>query len=135
LWLPPLLIMAVIFWLSSLPAAEVKASTEFVEVIEAYIEEHAPWAPQIEWLKVGQVIGYGLLGISLYRAFAHTSPHPFAFSLLVVLGYAISNEIHQNFVPGRSGSWQDVLLDVAAAALCIALLQGWLEKGAHKPPP
>ena len=133
-WGPPLAIMAAIFWLSSLPAGEIKPVSDALGGwLDGWLRR-VPWLPAVEWLKVGHVIGYGLLGISLYRAFAPTSPHPFAFSLLVVLGYAISDEIHQQFVPGRSGSWQDVLLDVAAAALFIALLQGWLDRGARTPP-
>ena len=134
LWGPPLLIMAVIFWLSGRPAGEIKPVSDALSGwLDGWLR-CVPWLPAVEWLKVGHVIGYGLLGVSLYRAMVRVSAQPFAFSLLVVLGYAISDEIHQHFIPGRSASWQDVLLDVAAAALCIALLQGWLDRGAHKPP-
>lgn len=132
-WGPPLAIMAAIFWLSSIPAGEIKPVSDALGGwLDGWLGR-VPWLPAIEWLKVGHVIGYGLLGMSLYRAMLRVSAQPFAYSLAIVLLYAISDEVHQQFVPGRSGSWQDVLLDAAAAALFISLTQGWLDQGA--PPP
>ncbi len=65
---------------------------------------------------------YTLLGILICIAVAqHT--HKFAFiSYGIGTVYAISDEIHQLFVPGRSGQISDVLLDSAGVALgCILI--------------
>ena len=43
-------------------------------------------------------------------------------TLLAVLLYAISDEFHQLFVPGRSGQLKDVLIDTAGGAIGLALL-------------
>ena len=135
LWGPPVAIMAIIFWLSGRPAGEIKPVSDALSGwLDGWLRR-VPWLPAIEWLKVGHVIGYGLLGICLYRAMWRVSRYPLAASLLIVLAYAISDELHQQFVPGRSGSWQDVLLDVAAAALFIALTQRWLERASRAAPP
>lgn len=44
-----------------------------------------------------------------------------AISCTVCLLYAASDEIHQLFVPGRSGEVRDVMIDFSGAALGIAL--------------
>ena len=43
-------------------------------------------------------------------------------SLLLVFAYAVSDEIHQVFVPGRSGEVGDVILDTVAGALGITVV-------------
>ena len=40
---------------------------------------------------------------------------------LNALAYAISDELHQHFVPGRLGSPLDVLIDAAGVAVGVAL--------------
>ncbi|HEX2161900.1 MAG TPA: VanZ family protein [Thermoleophilaceae bacterium] len=42
-------------------------------------------------------------------------------ALLIAIGYAITDEIHQTFVDGRVGTWRDVLIDSAGA-----LTAAWL---------
>ena len=44
-----------------------------------------------------------------------------AISCTVCLLYAASDEIHQLFVPGRSGEVRDVMIDFSGAVLGIAL--------------
>lgn len=36
-------------------------------------------------------------------------------ALLIAVGYAITDEIHQTFVDGRTGTWRDVMIDSAGA--------------------
>ena len=70
--------------------------------------------------KAAHFFTYTLLGILVSLAMAQ---HISKFSLIsFVIGtlYAISDEIHQLYVPGRSGQISDVLLDSAGVALgCI----------------
>lgn len=57
---------------------------------------------------------YALLGLLLYATCASASVSPgisIASSVFVTLLYAASDEFHQLYVPGRSGSIRDVLLD------------------------
>lgn len=41
--------------------------------------------------------------------------------------YAITDEIHQLYVPGRSGKWQDVLIDSIGIFLGIFVLLMFVE--------
>jgi VanZ family protein len=78
--------------------------------------------------KAGHVTEYSILAILVARAtlaFAQTRRAWFGISFAVVAAVAISDEFHQTFVPGRNGSPADVLLDVAAAAMMLAVIAVW----------
>src|SRR5262249_36648839 len=62
-------------------------------------------------------------------AIAQTRRAWFGISLTLVAAVAISDEFHQTFVPGRNGSPADVLLDVAAAAMMLAVIALWRWSG------
>ena len=102
-WVPPLVWMAVIFAFSSrhggghLPAAEVALR------------------------KLGHVAGYVVLTLLLLRA-VHRAELGAAMPVAIVaaLAYAVSDEWHQSFVPGRTATPRDVAIDgfgIALAAL------------------
>jgi VanZ family protein len=44
------------------------------------------------------------------------------FVVLFVFGYAISDELHQCFVPTRQGSWVDVLIDTGGAVAAMTFV-------------
>ena len=66
----------------------------------------------------------GLLACALLVT-VKTRPWLLAGGLSVGFGllYAISDELHQRFVPGRSGSWRDVAIDTlgVVCGVCVAL--------------
>jgi VanZ family protein len=73
--------------------------------------------------KGGHVFGYGLLSILLFRAWRETLPSVrglrwmFRWAAIAVLGTALVaslDEWHQSFIPSRTGTPQDVLLDTCA---------------------
>ncbi|NCD19247.1 MAG: VanZ family protein [Actinobacteria bacterium] len=55
-----------------------------------------------------------------------------ALALGVSVAYAITDEIHQTFVPGRGGQASDVVHDAAGAFAGILLLRWWW--ASHRPP-
>jgi VanZ family protein len=70
--------------------------------------------------KLGHFIGYGLIGLAWLRAWWMSLPHsrflPDAF--LALLGTALiasADEYHQSFLPNRTSSPWDVLLDCCGA--------------------
>jgi VanZ like family len=67
--------------------------------------------------KLAHAAEYAILGVLLLRAVEHAWA---AFWLAT--GYAVTDEIHQMFVPGRLGSPLDVAIDAAGAAVGIALV-------------
>ena len=70
--------------------------------------------------KTGHFMGYGFIGLAWLRAWWFTLPrsHFFMDALLALLGTALvasSDEWHQTFLPNRTGSPWDVLLDCTGA--------------------
>ena len=73
--------------------------------------------------KSAHFILYFILGILVFHAVSASVPSRKKAALIsagIVLGYATLDEIHQLFVPGRSGEVRDVLLDTSAGILGIA---------------
>lgn len=73
--------------------------------------------------KSGHALGFGVLGALSFAAVS-SWPRPrraavWAWAMASL--YAVTDEWHQTFVPGRTGSIQDVLLDAAGAAVGVAL--------------
>ena len=101
-WLPAVLMMAAIFVFSATPSNDVQHN------VLRYI-----------FNKSGHVIGYAMLTLSFLRAFEFRNTHSRLAWLLAVL-YAISDEYHQSFVPGRHPAAFDVLVfDNAGALLAV----------------
>jgi VanZ family protein len=70
--------------------------------------------------KGGHVLGYLLLGFFLLRGLVPSGSAPWrAAGLAVLLAglYAVSDEVHQVFVPGRGPAVADVAIDLTGAAL------------------
>jgi VanZ family protein len=91
--------------------------------------------------KCGHVLGYGLLSILLFRAWRETLPtvgNPkwtFRWANVAVLGTALVaslDEWHQSFIPSRTGSVQDVILDTCAGIGAQILLLLWLKLGTSR---
>ena len=104
LWVPVVLYMGIIFFLSS--------------------QSHPP-TPGTLSDKLLHGIGYfGLAALVLHaiqngRPGRLTLPHG-AAALLITIGYAATDELHQMFVPGRSADPRDLLADAAGAAAAVA---------------
>ena len=109
-WLPALAVMVVIFGFSSITSKEMPS----FGVVDLIVK------------KGGHMIGYGLLALADWYGLRFDKRRWWLALLLAVL-YAISDEFHQSFVPGRHPSWVDVFLfDGGGAAL--ALFAGWRVK-------
>lgn len=85
--------------------------------------------------KGGHVFGYGLLSFLLFRAWRETLPAmsgarwTFRWANLAVLGTALVaslDEWHQSYIPSRTGSPRDVLLDTCAGIGAQILLLLWV---------
>jgi VanZ family protein len=66
--------------------------------------------------KLAHAAEYAVLGLLLLRALDHALA-----SFALGVAYAITDEIHQAFVPGRLGSPVDVAIDAAGVAVGIAV--------------
>lgn len=118
--------MTVIFSFSAQPATE---SSELSGRITGFLSgllgedlaQHLQW---LEFLvrKMAHFSEYGLLGVlagGLLLAYGHP-PRRQWIALAGCAVYAVSDELHQMFVPGRSPGVRDVCIDSAGA--CVGIL-------------
>ena len=100
---PPLLLMAVIFFLSAQPDLNSGLG---------------------DWDTIGRKLihagTYGLLWLLWSRALGRRR----LLAVAITLAYAISDEYHQTFVHGRHGSPVDVAIDMAGVAIAMGLARG-----------
>lgn len=117
-------LMAVIFWFSS---AGHEVSSGQSEGIIASVQQLVGVAlPETLVRKAAHFTLYFSLGAVLVATlFSYGVPRRRVVLLAVFIAglYAISDELHQRFVPGRSGQVSDVLLDTAAA--CVGAVVIW----------
>jgi len=118
-WLPVLLGIAVIAVESTEAFGSDRTSAPLRKIFEAlfgYVS-NASWGLIHHYLrKTGHFLGYGFIGLAWLRAWWMTLPHSrFRHdALLALLGTAIvasCDEWHQSFLPNRTASPWDVLLD------------------------
>jgi VanZ family protein len=127
--LPAIFFAVTIFMFSSRPGKEISDSYDSlsaaVRSISPASSQQAPASsPKVDWLKVGHGIGYFCLGFTvLYALTARSRWSPLA-ALVICSLYAITDELHQAMVPGRSAAGRDVLLDSLAALTGIIILSG-----------
>ena len=95
---PVFLWAAMIFFLSSIP------------------EENLPNVPIPHIGKIVHFVEYSILGMLSFRAFRHSNPKTgrmkqIIIVVILIMLFAISDEWHQTFVPGRDGNVADVIFD------------------------
>ena len=85
--------------------------------------------------KAGHVVGYGILCLLLLRALRATLPLRRSFILVSALlawagtaFVASLDEWHQAFIPSRTGTIRDVVLDSVAGLLFLLIAQFWLRR-------
>ena len=124
-WLPVAGWMALIFVVSASTSATVASMTSTADhtlkvpsiVVRAYLF-HA--------------VEFGIMLMLVYRLLAHhkllNGHYRMAAALLATLLYAIVDEIHQSYVPGRVPSIEDVGYDATGALVGLVLIYpaGWL---------
>ena len=113
LWAPVVLWAAVIFAFSSIPSLGTGLGT---------------W--DLVLRKLAHTAEYAGLGALLLRALGTSSGRTgIAFALGVA--YAVSDEVHQHFVPGRRGAPLDVLIDAVGVALGIVAWRRYSRRGSR----
>jgi len=122
--------MALIFYLSSQPAAESnELSNQVTEVIVETIEKAAPKIASSWDLKElnhfirknAHFFSYFVLGVLVMNALYQKENLKVVLSLMISILYSISDEIHQTFVPGRGGNIIDVVIDSTGSLIGIGL--------------
>jgi VanZ family protein len=107
-WVPALMLMSVIFYLSSLPSSDI---------------------PDFGWLdmvvkKGGHAGGFGALALAFAYGLGDDLPRRRRFTIAwsLSVAYALTDEFHQSFVLTRNASALDVLIDSVGAATSLLLV-------------
>lgn len=119
-WLPVVLWAALIFTASSIPGPKLP-------------EIHTWFSDKLE-----HAVVYGVLGALCFRALRRTTALPSApaaaLAAAIGLGYGVTDEVHQLFVPQRSFELLDMAADASGAAVgaSIVWLSSRLRRGAGR---
>lgn len=106
-WLPVVIYMSLIFYLSSIPGTYVTTKISIND-------------------KILHIIEFFGLAFLLYRCFntaenKNVKKHEYLLAIALAVLYAISDEFHQSFVPGRAADIIDVIADSIGAISIIGL--------------
>lgn len=104
-FLPPLALMAVIFVLSAQP--DLSTGLGFWDLVLR---------------KLAHMSVFGLLTLLWFRALGPSTARAVPVAVAISFLYAISDEYHQTFVSGRSGSPIDVGIDAIGIAVATLLV-------------
>lgn len=129
-----LVVMGCIFYLSSQTATTSRAlSNKVVVHLEEYIEAAAWLVPGISeaylkqptvWTrKLAHLIIYMVLGLVSYQALPRkwSAKKRIGWAIGMCFLYAITDELHQSFVPGRGPQARDVLIDTIGSSVGVAV--------------
>ncbi len=122
------LIMLFIFWQSAMPAEASKQESGFI------VSWLAQWLQADEDLvsfvvrKSAHFTEYLILGVSLFLTVRDLRKRA-SFWIPWVIGavYAVSDEVHQYFVPGRSCEVRDMIIDACGVLVGVAICR-WVAR-------
>ena len=131
-WLPVVVWAAFISWFST-DAFSARSTNSYIDpVLRLLFGDLAPASFRLAHSivrKSAHLIEYAILGGLTCRALttpgARVPPAMIARTLIYCAVYAVLDEAHQTFVPSRTGSGIDVLVDIAGATAGTMLLTCW----------
>ncbi|MBO5550706.1 MAG: VanZ family protein [Lachnospiraceae bacterium] len=135
-FIPAVLWMGMIYWFSAQPAdisteESFTLASQIVEFYAGFSGMEEPVQLQMSLTiepflrKAAHMSEYALLAVLLYSALKglHISYRRAALiSLLICILYSCTDEWHQTFVFGRSGSIRDVIIDTLGAAVALSVI-------------
>ena len=119
LWLPVFVWAGVIFTFSTLPT---------VKTAQIYIADFIV-------KKTAHLTEYGIFATLLYRALKESGVNKKRagfYAIVLAAGYAITDEFHQSFTPGREPTLRDIIIDTIGATLAVYTLWKLLPKAPQK---
>jgi VanZ family protein len=113
-WLPAIIWMAAIFYLSHQTGEELGSLLPLFQII----------LPAISDFNWGHFIAYFILALTVYYALGRRWPTYWGKLLVILIcaAYGVTDEIHQHFVPGRMPDFLDLRNDVIGAAIAMMMI-------------
>jgi len=125
-WLPVLIWMGVIF-LGSTDMLSAEHTSRFLVPFLRWIDPQISFATlnaiQLGIRKLGHLTEYAILAMLLWRALRSGTRWQMKMSILFLVAalasaiFAVSDEFHQSFVPSRTASPNDVMIDICGALI------------------
>jgi VanZ family protein len=133
-WLPVLIWLCVIF-VGSTDVLSAEQTSRFVEPFLRWLKPDISFETlaQIHFFarKLGHIFEYALLAIFLWRALRSGANLRVKISILVVLVwfvcaiFAATDEFHQSFIPSRTASPDDVVIDIFGVVIGLTICMGF----------
>jgi len=87
--------------------------------------------------KAGHLTEYGILALLAARAFRTSSRELLRTgwlwaAFILVVAYSLTDEFHQSFVPSRTGSIYDSLIDSAGGLIALTILWWWRKRAENR---
>jgi len=128
----PLVIWALLIFIGSGSLLSAEHTSVILRMVRCLYPSASPqFLAWVHFLvrKAGHLSEYAVLAVLAARAFRNSShqfvkQHWFKFSLLLAIAYALSDEFHQSFVPSRTASIHDSLIDSVGALIALSII--WL---------
>lgn len=129
-WLPPLLWMALIFWLSSDLFSGSNTGSFLEDILRRLGLSLSPATLDLLHIairKLAHLTGYAILALLLYRAFRAGSEIGWRVqwavsAFMVAAVYALIDEYHQSWTRYRTASIRDSLVDMLGSLIALAWL-------------
>lgn len=130
-WVLIILWMLVIFFLSHQPA--VKSNRLSKDITKIIIETVEKIDPSIEMdkgklnhavRKNAHFFVYLVLGFLIANGLKHRRNKAYIIALIICILYAVSDEIHQLYIPGRGLQLKDIIIDSGGAVVGIIIHMG-----------
>src|ERR1041385_8243217 len=132
----PLVVWAALIFIGSGNVLSAERTSILLPIIKRLFPSVSPDA--LAWFhflmrKAGHLTEYAILATLAARAFRRSShrfitQHWFKLSLLLAMLYSLSDEFHQSFVPSRTASIHDSLIDSAGALIALTVIWFWRRK-------
>lgn len=123
----------VVIFIGSTDVLSAEHTSRFLVPFLRWLDPHISWAAlneiQIAIRKLGHLAEYAILAALFWRGLRSGTQRPISILFAVVLVacglYAASDEFHQSFVPSRTSSVYDVMIDICGAlvglTICVAV--------------
>ena len=129
--------MAIIFKLSAQPGEQsnllsTKVTTIIVSLAKLFRPDVNVLSLNYFIRKCAHFLAYLVLGIIVLfamRRIGFSGKKGILWTLLICISYAITDELHQGVVPGRTPKLMDVVIDSSGALLGIGLFRLFIEGG------
>ena len=134
----PVIVWVILMFLGSTDYLSGAQTSRFLTPFLVWLNPHISYRSieivHVVVRKLGHVTEYAVLAVLLWRAFRLGTHWQINLSMLFLIVsmacalFAISDEWHQSFIPSRTPSARDVLIDIAGALIGIGIYSAFTRR-------